>query len=82
MALATAGIIATITSAAAATATSIYSAVNQPSSISNTDTAKAEAAAAQAQATALTKRRGMTSTNLTSPMGTTGTSSVGKATLG
>ena len=44
--------------------------------------AKASQAAALAQAEALTKRRGMASTQLTSPLGATGTASVGKATLG
>lgn len=44
--------------------------------------AQAANAAAQAQAEALTKRRGMASTQLTSPMGATGAATVGKATLG
>ena len=44
--------------------------------------AKASSAASLAQAEALTKRRGMASTQLTSPMGISGTASVGKATLG
>ena len=43
---------------------------------------EAASAAAQAQAEALQKRRGMASTMLTSPMGTTGTANIGKATLG
>jgi hypothetical protein len=51
------------------------------SSASSTDTAKSEAAAAQAQATALTKRRGMSSTILTSPSGASGATTT-KATLG
>lgn len=44
--------------------------------------AEASSAAAQAQAEALQKRRGLASTILTSPMGTSGTANVGKATLG
>jgi phage protein D len=48
----------------------------------NQQQAEAASAAAQAQAEALQKRRGMASTQLTSPMGTTGTANVGKATLG
>jgi len=44
--------------------------------------AKAATAASQAQAEALTKRRGMASTQLTSPLGTSGTASVQKQTLG
>lgn len=44
--------------------------------------AKASQEASLAQAEALTKRRGMASTQLTSPLGTTGTASVGKSTLG
>lgn len=39
-------------------------------------------AAAQAQAEALQKRRGMAATTLTSPLGATGSASIGKATLG
>jgi hypothetical protein len=46
------------------------------------DQAKAATAAAQAQAAALTKRRGMASTVLTSPLGTSGAASTQKATLG
>jgi hypothetical protein len=46
-----------------------------------TEQATAQANAAQAQAEALTKRRGMASTILTSPLGS-GTASIGKATLG
>lgn len=44
--------------------------------------AQAANAAAQAQAEALTKRRGMASTQLTSPLGATGAANIGKATLG
>jgi hypothetical protein len=44
--------------------------------------AEASNAAAQAQAEALTRRRGMASTQLTSPLGATGSATVGKATLG
>jgi hypothetical protein len=47
-----------------------------------TQQAEAASAAANAQAEALQKRRGMASTQLTSPLGTTGTASVGKVTLG
>lgn len=49
----------------------------------NQQQAEAANAAAQAQATALTKRRGLASTQLTSPLGTSGgTANVAKATLG
>jgi hypothetical protein len=44
--------------------------------------AASQEAAAQAQAMALRKRRGMAATELTSPMGTSGTAAIGKATLG
>jgi hypothetical protein len=44
--------------------------------------AKASQEASLAQAEALTKRRGMASTQLTSPLGTSSTAAVGKATLG
>lgn len=44
--------------------------------------AEAANASAQAQAEALTKRRGMASTQLTSPVGATGSANIGKATLG
>jgi len=48
----------------------------------NAQQAEAANTAAMAQAEALTKRRGMASTEMTSPLGTTGTATVGKATLG
>lgn len=48
----------------------------------NQQEAEAANASAQAQAEALTKRRGMASTQLTSPMGTTGSANIAKATLG
>ena len=44
--------------------------------------AQAASAAAQAQASALQKRRGMASTELTSPLGAPGSASIQKATLG
>ena len=47
-----------------------------------TNAAKAQADAAQAQAHALTQRRGMASTQLTSPLGTQGSASTQKSTLG
>jgi hypothetical protein len=47
-----------------------------------TQQANAATAAATAQAQALTKRRGMASTQLTSPLGTSGTANVQKSTLG
>lgn len=47
-----------------------------------TEQAQAATAAAQAQAGALTKRRGMASTMLTSPLGISGTAQVQKSTLG
>lgn len=57
-----------------------------PSAESSQDLAKQKAdaatAASQAQAEALMKRRGLASTQLTSPLGTSGTASVGKSTLG
>lgn len=46
------------------------------------DEAKAANAAAQAQATALTKRRGMAATTLTSPLGSQTPAQTSKATLG
>ena len=74
-------------SAAAGIGTTIASLVSQPSAPkvdTNTaeEQAKATQAAAQAQAEALTKRRGMAATQLTSPMGTTAPASTQKATLG
>jgi hypothetical protein len=47
-----------------------------------TEQAKAAQAAAQAQATALSRRRGMASTILTSPLGIQGSTSTQSATLG
>ena len=47
-----------------------------------TQQANAATAAAKAQADALTKRRGMASTILSSPLGTSGTANVQKTTLG
>ena len=47
-----------------------------------TEQAEAASTAAQAQAAALAKRRGISATILTSPLGTTGTASTQKATLG
>jgi hypothetical protein len=75
--------------AAATAGEMIYSAVSQPSAPTaptQAQTAEQQANASQAsalaQAQALTKRRGMAATTLTSPMGTTGAATVGKATLG
>lgn len=53
-------------------------------SAAQTQTQQAEAAqaAAQAQATALSRRRGMAATTLTSPLGLTGASQTQRATLG
>lgn len=74
---------------AATVGTTIYSAMNQPSApkaptqVDNAQQqAQASQAAALAQANALTKRRGMASTILTSPTGAAGTASTQKATLG
>jgi hypothetical protein len=75
--------------AAAGTASEmIYSAVSKPSAPvaptqaqTNEQTAEASQASALAQAQALTKRRGMASTMLQSPM-TSGNATVEKATLG
>ena len=76
-------------SAAATVATTVYSAVNQPSapkaptqSQQAQEQAQAAQAAAQAQARALTARRGMASTILTSPTGASGTPPTQRATLG
>ena len=51
---------------------------------STTETQQAESAnaSAMAQAEALQKRRGLAATTLTSPLGATGSASIGKATLG
>ena len=75
--------------AAATVGETVYSALNQPSAPTAPtqaqtaeQQAKASQASALAQAQALTKRRGMAATMLTSPMGTSGTATVGKATLG
>ena len=76
--------------AAAGTASEmIYSAVSKPSmptAPSQAKTAQEQAqasqAAALAQAQALTQRRGMAATQLTSPMGTSGTADIQKSTLG
>lgn len=64
-----------------------YEMANKPPSApsaATTESKQAEAAnaSAQAQAEALTKRRGMTATTLTSPLGAPGSANVGKATLG
>jgi len=74
---------------AVATGVEAYSALNQPKapqapSQTQTQAQQAEAAqaAAQAQATALSQRRGMASTVLTSPMGVTGSTQTQRATLG
>jgi len=76
-------------STAAAVGTGIYEAVNQPTAPTSPTTAQtneqqaqAAQAAALAQAHALTERKGMASTMLTSPTGATGAPTVGKATLG
>lgn len=87
------GITALITTlavtAAASVGTSIYEAVAKPSAPTAptqaktaTQQAQASQAAALAQAQALTQRRGLASTELTSPFGTSGTAATGKATLG
>ena len=87
------GVTALITSLAVATATSvgtgIYEAVSQPTppkALTQAQTAQQDAQAAQAaalaQAHALTQRRGMASTILTSPLGTTTPASTQRATLG
>ena len=75
--------------AAASVGTAVYEAKNQPTAPtlpSSAETAQQQAqasqAAALAQADALSKRRGMASTMLTSPVGTSGTATVGKTTLG
>lgn len=56
----------------------------QAPSAATTDKQQADAAnaSAQAQAEALTKRRGMASTQLTSPLGSQAPAAIGKATLG
>jgi hypothetical protein len=85
----TALVVGLAVSAAASVGTGIYEAVSKPSaptppSTANTANQQAQAAqaAALAQADALTKRRGMASTILTSPTGTSGTAATQKATLG
>jgi hypothetical protein len=77
-----------IASTAATVGTSIYAAVSQPTAPQAPtqaqdaqQQAQASQAAALAQADALTKRRGMASTILTSPAGT-GPSQIQKSTLG
>lgn len=84
----TAMIVAASVTAAATASEMIYSAVSKPSaptaptqSQTNEQTAQASQASALAQAQALTRRRGMASTMLQSPM-TSGNATVGKATLG
>jgi len=74
---------------AVATGVEAYSAFNQPkapTAPTQTQTtnqqAEAAQAAAQAQATALSQRRGLASTVLTSPMGVTGSTQTQRATLG
>ena len=74
---------------AAAAGVGIASALDQPSApkaptqaTTNLQQAQASEAAAQAQASALMKRRGMASTELTSPMGTSGAAQTTSATLG
>jgi hypothetical protein len=74
---------------AAAVGTSVYEAISAPAAPSaptSTETvtqqAQASQAAALAQAQALTKRRGMAATILTSPMGASTPPTVGRATLG
>jgi len=75
--------------AAATVGTGIYEAVSAPSAPkapTATESAQQQAQAAQAaalaQANALTKRRGMASTILTGPQGSTGTPATEHATLG
>lgn len=74
---------------AATVGTSIYEATNQPGApkaptqaATAQQQAQASQAAALAQANALTKRRGMASTILTSPTGASGTASTKTSTLG
>jgi len=74
---------------AVGTGVAAYSALNQPNALTaptqtQTTNQQAEAAqaAAQAQATALSQRRGLASTVLTSPMGVTGSTQTQRATLG
>lgn len=78
-----------IAATAGSVGTSIYSAVNQPSAPkaptqaqTAQEQAQAAQAAAQAQADALTRRRGMASTILTSPTGASGAPPTQRATLG
>lgn len=83
----TAALIAAGTTIAATGATLGYEmSQSAPSAPSAQTTAEQQAKASQeaslAQAEALTKRRGMASTQLTSPLGAGGTAAVGKATLG
>ena len=87
--MATAMTVGLIASAAATVGTSIYEAVESPSAPkaqTQAQTAQQQAQASQAsalaQAQALTQRRGMASTILTSPTGTSGTAATKGATLG
>ena len=75
--------------AAASIGTGIYEATSMPSAPTaptqqetSQQQAQATQAAALAQANALTKRRGMASTILTSPTGASGTPTTQKTTLG
>lgn len=85
----TALVISASVSAAATVGEMIYADVSKPSAPkaptqaqTNEQIAQASQASALAQAQALTKRRGMAATMLTSPAGTSGSATVGKATLG
>lgn len=78
-----------IATTATTVGTGIYEAVDKPSqpaaptqASTAAQQAQAQQAAALAQADALTKRRGMASTVLTSPTGVSGTPAVQRATLG
>jgi phage protein D len=87
--ISTAMVIAMSVSAAASLGEGIYAAVSKPKAPTalsqagnQSKQAEAQQAAALAQAQALQKRRGMASTTLTSPMGTTGSAQTQSATLG
>ena len=79
----TAGIVAAVAAAASA-GVGIYEATRTPKMPATpADTSAEQAqASATAQAEALTRRRGMVGTIMTSPMGATAQPTVGRATLG
>ena len=87
--ISTAMVIAMVASTAASVGGGIFAAVSKPKAPTalsgagnQSKQAEAQQAAALAQAQALQKRRGMASTTLTSPLGTSGAAQTQSATLG